>query len=143
GGSLSAVAEVQVTTPFAFSAKLNVQNVDLAPLERLAPDVKLPVAVKGRVHASADLRGTAEPLKMEGEVSLKAPYLRIQNITTEELQGTLALEKNVIQYRLAGKALGGTFELEGHVPQPGSDDKDTKKSHLKINAIEIARLVRA
>jgi hypothetical protein len=144
-GAFSAAGQLDIVAPYAFNGQFKLQNIDIPALERLLPGVQMPVAVKGIVQASASLKGTAEPLRVQGDVDLQAPYLRIQNVTAEELQGTVVLEKSVIHYRLKGKSFGGTFELEGDSPQLDTLQKTIKqfKSHLKIRDVQIHRLMLA
>src|SRR5262249_26870788 len=145
-GTISLAGQADIVAPYAFSGQFNLQDVDITPLEQLLPRVKAPLTVKGIVRAAATLKGTMEPVHIQGDVNLRAPSLRIQNITTEELEGNVVLDKDAIHYRLKGRSFGGTFELEGDAPPTDKLPKNLlehkeAKSRLKIRGVQLSRLV--
>ncbi|MFO0864578.1 MAG: hypothetical protein U0744_08000 [Gemmataceae bacterium] len=248
GTPMSASADVELTGPFAFQAKLNVPQADLAMLNRLAPAFKLPVSVVGKVGTQATAKGTLSPLafavegdanaaklkiddvvvekagfrfaatekaitiqdlaidlydghvnggatiplkdevagkvninvksvdsaalvksiplipiKVHGQIDgsvqgelpatkngtarefvaqidLQAPKLTVQNVPAEKLVGTVNTKPGAIDYKLEGKTLGGSFELEGSVPLKAKATPK-KQGRLEIRNISIARLV--
>jgi translocation and assembly module TamB len=46
-------------------------------------------------------------------------------------------------YKLEGKTLGGTFDLEGQIPSADAVQKESKKGRLRIENVAIARLTEA
>jgi hypothetical protein len=147
-GSVRAAGQLQIVAPYRFGVKINLQDADLAPIAHLAPQLGIPVSVTGSVQAAANLKGSIEPLHVEGEANLKAPQLRVQNIVAEELRATIDFQKNVIRYRLDGKALGGTFDVEGQVPPPANSappggSARGGKGRVKVSAVRIGPLLRA
>ncbi|OYV83018.1 MAG: hypothetical protein B7Z73_16560, partial [Planctomycetia bacterium 21-64-5] len=55
---LTGSAQLNLTTPFGFATALRIADVDLAPLNRLPDELRLPVTVGGRAGISARVQGT-------------------------------------------------------------------------------------
>lgn len=124
------------------NVELQVKNLDAGALAKSIP--AMPFKLQGKVDGN--LKGSlpaVEPGKERAvsvQVDLSAPKLRVQNIPTEKLQGSVDYKSGVVDYRLQGKSLGGTFELKGQVP-PAEEKKDeARKGLLRITNIQIPRL---
>jgi hypothetical protein len=142
---VTASAQVRVAAPYPFSGKVSWQDADLAAvLKRLPLQGRLPVSADGKVQTAATFNGTTAPLQLQGKLDLKAPKLRVQNIPAQQIHATVGYQNGIVDYRLEGRSLGGTFELEGQIPPTDSDDKRTnKKGHLQIKNLQIHRLLEA
>lgn len=62
GAPVSGSAELRLTDPYRYEAKLALGRTLLTDLQRLAPQLRPPVAITGRFEATADLKGTLNPL---------------------------------------------------------------------------------
>ena len=120
-------------------------------VKQLARDLRMPFAVAGKVEGA--IAGTLPPVEAGKtrtaslHIDLKAPLLRVQNIPTEQLHGTLEYQKGALDYKLEGRTLGGTFDLEGQIP-PAAKSKDAKnepakKGRLSIQNVQVAGLFKA
>lgn len=124
-------------------------NLKLAKLEarELIKDLAVPIKVDGQIDGV--LKGTLPPTA-EGktrtanfDLDVTAPKLRVQNIPTEQLRGKVDYKDGAFDYKLEGKTLGGTFDLEGQIPSDSAVKKESKKGRLRIQNVGIARLADA
>jgi uncharacterized protein involved in outer membrane biogenesis len=145
GGEATGGATVPLTAKAAGSVDLRIANLDTREVAKAFP---IPFKIEG--HVDGALKGTLPPAAEGKErtaqinLDLKAPKLRVQNIPTEQLHGTLEYKKGVLDYKLEGKSLGGTFELEGQVPHnevPAA--KQPKQSRVSIQGVRLSRLASA
>jgi hypothetical protein len=141
----SAVLPLNARTPGKIDLK--VKNLDAHELAKAFP---VPFKIEG--HVDGALTGTLPPAAAGKERSAKmnlaitAPKLRVQNVPTEQLQGTLEYQQGLVDYKLEGKSLGGTFELEGQVPvgtQPAAKPVPTREGRLSIRNARLGRLFEA
>ncbi len=72
-----------------------------------------------------------------------APKLRVQNIPTAKLHGTLEYKSGVVDYKLEGTTLGGTFELEGQIPSAAPVKQEPKPGKLRLENLSLRRLMDA
>src|SRR5205814_69058 len=81
------------------------------------------------------------------DVDFKSPMLRVQNIPAEQLKGKLEYHAGKIAYNLTGKSLGGTFDLQGAVPDDEAPAKpkgqDDKEGRLRIKDVHVGRLLKS
>lgn len=148
-GEVFGSATVPLSPAVAGAVDLQVKDVNVGALTHDVP--KVPVKVEGKV--SGGVKGTLLAVEEGKErqalvhLDLKAPRLRLQNIPTEEVHVAVEYKSGTINYKLEGKGLGGTFELEGDVPtttgEQGAAEKTPPKGHLKIDGVQIGRLLSA
>ncbi len=118
GGTVTGSADVPLDARAKGTLDVHVDSVDAGALVRDVPAV--PLRLEGKVGGS--IKGTLPPAaangerSFEGEVDLAAPKLRVQNLPTEKLTGTITYRKGVGEYHLKGGLLGGTFDLDGRIP---------------------------
>lgn len=145
GGDAAGTAVVPLAPKADGSVALDVKGVDVAALSKDLP--KLPVRLAGQVRGT--LKGTIAPADAKAEraasfnLSLAAPKLRVQGVPAEELQGAIDYRAGVIDYRLEGKSLGGTFELEGQVPPAGKAAPKAKQGRLQVRRVRLGQLLRS
>jgi translocation and assembly module TamB len=144
GGAATGTAVIPLDPKVGGSVALSVKGLNVGELTKDLP--KMPVRMQGEVQG--ELKGKLAPAAPGEEravtltLELKAPKFRVQGIPTEQLQGAIDYQKGVIDYRLEGKTLGGSFELEGQVP-PAPADKKVKQGRLRIKGVQIGRLLEA
>jgi hypothetical protein len=126
-GEVTGTASAPLTDLAPGGISLSLANLDLGALTR---DLgRFPVRVAGK--ASGTLQGTVsaalpgKPRELTSKVDIKAPRLRVQTIPADRLRGTVTYRNGVVQYKLEGETLGGTFDVEGQVsPQLRSSSRD-------------------
>lgn len=130
----------------ALPAKFDLQAEGLETT-KLAKDLRVPFRIEGK--ANGTLQGTLLPAK-KGEsrsatlnLDFKAPKLRVQNIPTEQLHGTINYQNGVLAYELEGKTLGGTFDLEGQIPGAAERVKEKTKGRFSLKGVRVRRLAMA
>jgi hypothetical protein len=134
-GEVTGSAAVPLRPTAAGAVDLHLRNLNLGALVKSLPQV--PVKVQGQ--ASGSVKGTisAAPAGKERQVTmnvdLQAPRMIVQGIPTEQLTGTVGYHQGVIDYRLQGKALGGTFDVNGEMPlTSGEPAKTGKEGRLRL-----------
>ena len=116
-GEVTGTAAAPLTELAPGSLNLRIANLDLGALTKDLS--RFPVRVAGR--ASGTLTGKlspelpGKPRELTTKVDIKAPRLRVQTIPADRLRGTVDYRNGVVQYKLQGETLGGTFDVEGKV----------------------------
>ncbi len=138
----SAVLPLQATAGGAVNLKLS--DLDA---QQLVKDLALPVKIKGKVGGV--VKGTLPPVPAGKtrigtfDLAVTAPALTVDNIPTEQLRGKLDYKNGIVDYKLEGKTLGGTFEVEGQVPRGEPVKKESGKGKLRINNVSLFGLSKA
>jgi uncharacterized protein involved in outer membrane biogenesis len=122
GGEVTGSAAVPLSAKGEGGLDLTIKNVDAGELVRDVPAV--PLRLEGKV--SGTVRGSLPEEKgerrLDADVDLSAPKLRVQGLPTEKLTGTVTFRNGSGEYHLKGGLLGGTFELDGRIP-PRAEEK--------------------
>ncbi len=139
--SVSAHAQIKVSSPYPFSGMATTEELDLAILKKL--DVLLPLRIQGTVDASVAVKGTALPLDIEGVVDVKAARLRLQGIPTEDLHAKVTYQKGLLHYQLQGNTLGGSVALDGAMSTSEATVDKAPKGELHVKDVQIRRLFQA
>lgn len=144
-GLITGSAVLPLKAEGAGTVHVQVDSVDAAMLARDLPAVPVKVEgkVSGRLDGSMPAVTPGKDRKVQANIDLKAPELRIQGVPATKLHGTAAYQNGVVDYHLTGETLGGSFDLEGQVPSAGGADKQSKKGRLKMNNLGIRRLLAA
>jgi hypothetical protein len=136
GTPVTGAAELRLHAPYAFGGGVDVA-LDLGTLSWLAPAWRPPLALAGRLTSKANFHGTVQPFTLD----LEAPQLQIQGIPAEKLHGQLHYCQSVLDYRLQGQSLGGTFEINGRYPPARVPKKQGSEGRLQIHRMQLARLL--
>lgn len=123
---IAASAELGLTDPYPFTGKLDLQ-ADLAALQHLSPEVKLPVPVRGNFHAAAEIKGTLEPFVAHTSGTGTSLDLAIDRLSIGALrfgwQSDLErVRVTDVQARLYGGELSGSAVLPLQAKLPGQID---------------------
>jgi hypothetical protein len=122
GGEVTGSADVPLSAKREGKLDLTIKNVDASDLVRDVPAV--PLRLEGKV--SGTIKGTLPEEKgerrLDADVDLSAPKLRVQGLPTEKLTGTVTYRNGSGEYHLKGGLLGGSFELDGRIP-PRTEEK--------------------
>jgi hypothetical protein len=145
-GTVAGNASYQVVPAGDLSLRLQVKNVDLRALTRLTPS--LPVRVEGPISGNFDGKIAGKTHTWDLGLDLTSPHLRLQNIPTERVHGSLGYHGDAAEYKLEGEALGGRFKLEGKLPParpagqpPGEARTAPPDGRLTIERVRLDRLM--
>jgi uncharacterized protein involved in outer membrane biogenesis len=145
-GSIDGQAVLPLRSEAGGRVELKLKAVDVGALAKSVP--KMPFRIEGK--ANGTVTGTLPPAPAGKEreanvdVDLRAPRLKVQGIQTEQLAGTVSYHERTLDYRLEGKALGGTFELNGQVPT--ADEAPAKpgpEGRLRVQGARLSGLATA
>ena len=141
-GHVNGAATIPLQENVAGKVNIGLKNVDAAALVKSIPAI--PIKVRGQIDGS--VQGELPPVKngasreFVAQIDLQAPKLVVQNVPAEKLVGAINYKPGAIDYKLEGKTLGGSFELEGSVPLKGKA-APKKEGRLEIRNVSIARLL--
>jgi uncharacterized protein involved in outer membrane biogenesis len=85
GGPVQTSGELSLAAPYKYTAKVGLQDVDLAGLNRLAPDFRPPVALAGKLRFDADLHGELRPATLSASGSARASDLEVEGLKIDSL----------------------------------------------------------
>lgn len=143
GGTVKGFADIPLDSAKAGSAVLEFDNLDAAPASRLVPD--MPVRITGRISGKLDVKlPAAEPGKARipvGNLDLTAPRLTVQGIPAERLSGSLKAADGGVEYDLKGRALGGSFDVNGRYPPRAKPNVGpAREGSLNLRGVNLGRL---
>jgi hypothetical protein len=143
-GQITGAATLPLRDTAAGSVDLKLSKLDVKQLSKdLALPVKIEGMVEGRVTGSIPPAADGKPRTAAVAIDITAPKLRVQNIPAEKLHGKLDYKNGIVDYKLEGTSLGGTFELDGQIPTTAPAKKDSRKGRLRIENVRLSRLVAA
>jgi hypothetical protein len=141
GGRVTGGAELTLTGDYPYQGRLTMKDADLTALERLSPNVRPPVSVKGRATVTADLQGKLSPLKFAASGTASASELSVADVLVDSVVFKWSLEENRIRVTdISAKLYQGTITGTATVPL-----KETVagEADLKIDGVDAQRLVKA
>src|SRR5262249_62249190 len=111
-------AMVPLRDATAGNVNLRLEEVDVGALSRSIKGfpIRLEGRAGGKVEGKLTLAAKDKPREFVGHVALEAKRLRVQNIPTERLHGTVTYRGETVEYHLQGSVLGGTFDVQGKLP---------------------------
>ena len=80
GADVAGAAELRLAGTYPFTAKLDLEFLDLASLERLAAGLRPPFALAGRFRSTAEVKGTLSPLAFTAAGTGEAENLRVEKL---------------------------------------------------------------
>ena len=141
GGRVTGGAELTLTGDYPYKGRLTMKDADLAALERLSPNVRPPVTVKGRATVAADLQGKLSPLTFAASGTASAGELTVADVLVDSVAFKWSLEENRLRVTdLTAKLYQGAITGTATVPL-----KETVagEAALKIDGVDAQRLVKA
>ncbi len=145
GGDLTGSATVPLKATVPGRVELHLSKLNTTNLTRDVPQT--PVRLEGTAAGSVTINLPPAPpgrdREITADVQLKAEGLRVQNIPTDELQAAVTYRNGVADYKITGKALGGTFDINGQYPSaPANPPAPPPKQggHVSIRGIDLGRL---
>jgi hypothetical protein len=86
GGALNASGELTLSAPYRYSTQVHLSGMDLARLDRLSPDLRLPVSVAGSLDLEARPEGTLRPTVLNVSGSARARDLNVDGVPIDSLR---------------------------------------------------------
>jgi hypothetical protein len=136
------------TIPFQPKEKgkldLDFDKLDLTQLAANLPS--LPVRLEGRANGSIQTTIPAVAANAERNwstvLNLRSPQLKLQGIPAEAVEGSVKYRQKEAEYKLQGKTLGGTFDVEGKIPvsAPAAPSPPKSGGKLRFNEVQLDRL---
>jgi translocation and assembly module TamB len=138
GSAVSATGTLGLTEPFRVRAKLDLQDAELAAVQRLSPDLKPPVALAGRLNATANVDGTLRPSAVQTSGNGAAADMKVEGLTV----GNLNLRWTSTADRLSlddirAKLYGGDVTGAGVIALHGAAAGNVK---LTVKGVDVGRL---
>ncbi|MBV9123282.1 MAG: hypothetical protein JO112_07995, partial [Planctomycetes bacterium] len=114
---LTGTGSLELSAPYHFQGKADVSRFDLAALNQLAPQVRLPVKVAGILKVSFDGHGTLSPLNVISTGSIQADDLQVKGLRVNHFQvGWDSTGDRLTLKNLGGVLYGGKLSGQGVVP---------------------------
>jgi hypothetical protein len=85
GGPVQATGELTLAAPYKYTAKVGLDDVDLAGLNRLTPDFRLPMTLAGSLRFDADLNGQLRPASLSACGSARTADLQVEGLRVDAL----------------------------------------------------------
>jgi hypothetical protein len=146
GGNLTGLAAAPLQPKTPGDAFLAFEGVDVGLLSKATRAIPFPLEGK----ASGTATGTLSAMTADGRrditfaLDMQAPRLRVQNVPTDRLHGTVTYRNGSIGYDLQGHTLGGVFQLNGVVPPAEAPPAaQPPQGRLRILGARMSRLWRA
>ena len=109
---LTGAAQLGLSTPYRYSAELRLTAGKLSHLNRLHPELKLPIEVSGRVGTAARLKGSLEPRQFSLVGGVNARDLRLGGIKLDDLSFTFDVtHEHLHLHPLSASLYGGRADL--------------------------------
>jgi uncharacterized protein involved in outer membrane biogenesis len=140
GTGLSGGGELRLAGNYPYSAELTVTGADLAAINRLAPNVKPPIRLAGKVDVKAEAKGTANPASLALTGSSKATGLKVENFTLGVLDFRFAADTDRLRVTdlkadLYRGAITGEATLPFTATAPGS-------INLRLRNVDVGAITR-
>ncbi|HXT58457.1 MAG TPA: hypothetical protein VN699_07475, partial [Pirellulales bacterium] len=135
---LAGSGQLGLLKPFSYSAVLRMTAGKLSHLNRLKPELKLPLEVAGRVGAAARLQGALETRQFSLTGGVNARDLRIAGLKLDQLNFTFdANHERLYLHPASGSLYGGRGDLSlaMHFGPDGETRVGLRWSKVRLDAV--------
>jgi hypothetical protein len=139
GAGINGSAEANLIAPYRYSVNLALKKGDLASLNKLAPDLRLPVKVEGRFALTADLDGTLSPFAVKATGSGSGSDLKIQAVRVAALRFNWKFEDSLKLTDVKATLYEGEVSGTAIVPM---DAKQVGSLNLSFQNVDVGAFVR-
>jgi hypothetical protein len=141
GGTATGSGDMRLASPYAYKARLDLQKVDIAALNRLVPEYRPPVTAAGSLRLDANLRGSFEPLVTGASGKAEARRLRVEGMSLESLSFEWEVKGRAVLLRgIEGRFDGGDIRGTATVPLA---DTEQGEADLRLQSVPIENLLRS
>jgi translocation and assembly module TamB len=138
GTPLTISAELRLANAYPFTGHLDLQKADLAALEHLAPEVRLPVSIGGQLEVVAGIKGTLKPFAFQTTGNGTANDLTIDQLKIGTLRFRWQGDADRIQVTdVRAHLYGGELSGSGVLPLRASVPGDL---HAQIQNLDVGAL---
>lgn len=133
-------ATLAIVEKYAFRAALRTLPQDVSELQKLVPELSLPIAIRGKLTTDATIVGTLNPVAISATGRISASDLT----TGDSPPGTLSAKWKVSPERvtvsdLAASIFGGKFTGSADLPLVPSAKGDLNLAFSNVDATAIAK----
>jgi hypothetical protein len=141
GTPLTGEGELSLKGKYPFKAELHLGRTDLAALNRLAPDFRPPVEIKGRAQLNGSVTGTLNPLNFDTSGEVQARDLVAEGLAVDSLSFRWSKAKSGLKLEAIKAELYGG-EVTGSAVVPLSD-KAVGTAKLRIRDLNVQSLTKS
>jgi translocation and assembly module TamB len=141
GAPITGSGEMHLAAPYACKVQVGLKDFDLAALERLAPSLRPPVSISGRVRFEAELQATLQPPVLNASGKAGGTDLVVDGVAVDSLAfdwthdgGDLRLRS--LQARMYDGEVAGSIDVPAAADAPG-------KADLHIHNLDLRGLIKA
>jgi uncharacterized protein involved in outer membrane biogenesis len=144
GGSIRGTAVLPLNASGGGTFQFQLGDLDIAKVvyERLGTVLRVDGKTDGFLAGTIAPQVGDRPRDISVHLDLRAPSLGVERGTAEQVALNLEYRHGLVQYRVEGRALGGSVQLQG---QLGVIDRQqgqgTRPGHLRLHHLEVARLL--
>jgi len=133
-------ATLAIIEKYAFRATFRTLPKDVSELQKLVPELSLPIAIRGKLTTDATIVGTLNPVAISASGSISASDLT----TGDSPPGTLSAKWKVSPKRvniseLSALLFGGTFTGSADLPLTPDSKGDLNLSFTDVDATAIGK----
>jgi hypothetical protein len=138
---LAGTARMELAGDFKYSSRLRLAVRDLSMLNRLTPDLQLPVEIGGQGNLDGQITGGLSPWTLHASGSGSTMNLSVESRKIESLRFDFSTDTRVLELtRLAANFAGGT--VGGSITAPLGDLQDKRVVvDLSWTDVDVAKLV--
>jgi hypothetical protein len=141
GAGLTGNGLLRLTGSYPFTARVDLAKANLDALQRLNPNLRPPVAIRGRLAVGADLKGTLSPpnFSVEGDAratDLQLDQFKIDSLSLRWKEAANGIQLNNVEARLYGGKVTGSASVPLRETAAGSLD-------LRIASVDAEALSKA
>jgi hypothetical protein len=140
GAPLTGTAALHLDKSYRYQAQLELARADLGALQRLLPDLRPPVAVRGRLGIRAEVRGTLSPATATVAGTAEATELHVDQVRVDALTCRWALADALTLSDVRGRLYQGTVTGSAVVPW---DDSAAGRADLHVDGVDARALTAA
>ncbi len=138
---LTGSIELQIGSPFAYRLNLQATDVDLALAEPLVKTWNSEARLGGRLTASADLQGSLNPLRINGQGLVDAKQARFGALQMNRLRWQFIADPHRLEIRqLQAELYGGRLDGDLRI---GVSKRDPSEATLQWRQVDLKSLLHA
>ncbi len=141
GAPVTGSGEMRLAAPCGCKVQVGLKDFNLVALERLAPALRPPVPLTGRLRFDADLRGTLQPLVLKAAGKACGTGLVVDGVAVDSLAFDWAHDGGDLSLRsLRARTYDG--EVVGSIDVPAAADAPGR-ADLHLRDLDVQGLIKA
>jgi hypothetical protein len=141
GMPLTGEGELRLRDAYPFKGDVHLGRTDLAALNRLAPSLRPPLAIKGSAQLDGTVTGTLKPFALDTTGTARARDLVAEGLKVDDLSFRWTTEKNGLKLdAIQAKLYGGEVSGSAVVPLTATAAGTAK---LRLRDLDVQALAKA